>query len=222
MMNEKTERFKEKFANLARKYQKFCFMSCASELQLEGRKSLELLKKEAEELKNEAIVLKDEDSANALLAFELMVDAITNELKMWVALKKENPHAAWHDLVDAQIAAGNAIRVHEVAQNLGPYIDHLDIIESILFPPQMFFSPGMKIKRASCSICGQTYGECTHVRGKAYMGELCARRIEECELEEVSIVPSPANKEARLISFEKRGTKIDTMTGRIISDEPKK
>jgi len=42
--------------------------------------------------------------------------------------------------------------------------------------------------------------KCDHIVGKAYMGKMCVRIIEEVkELKEVSLVMEPANKRARVI-----------------------
>jgi hypothetical protein len=218
-MNAKTEAFRSKFFAAAFTYQKFCFMSRAKEFQIEACEGLESLKREASTLKREAVDLEDEDSANASLSFELMIEALTDELKMWIALKNDDPNSAWDYLVNAQVAAGDAMQIHAVARHLESYINHLYAIEPILFPPQMFCSPGMIIKKAKCSICGQEYGECTHVKGRAYMGELCVRHIVKADLREVSCVTDPANKQARATSFKEDGKTRDVMTWRIIPDE---
>lgn len=57
------------------------------------------------------------------------------------------------------------------------------------------FSMGGKIRRASCSICGERIGlrsTCEHKLGEIYAGELCIRRIEDIELAEISLTPRPA------------------------------
>lgn len=66
-----------------------------------------------------------------------------------------------------------------------------------LFPYTVFFSPGMKVLRAECSICGEarhidTF--CGHVTGKVYAGKFCARVIKKAELREVSMVLKPVQK----------------------------
>jgi hypothetical protein len=216
-MNAKTEAFQKEVADAERKYRKWCFLSCATELQFEACENLELLKKEASALKKEVVDLNDEDSANALLACEEMIGAIASELKMWIALKNDDAQSAWRHLIEVQGATRSAMQAHSVAHHLQDYIDRLYIMELILFPPQIFFSPGMKVVKASCSICGHEYGECTHVKSKPYMGELCVRHIEQADLQEVSFVPEPANKGARAFAITgKDGLNRNTLTGRII------
>ena len=78
----------------------------------------------------------------------------------------------------------------------------------------------MIIAKSKCSICGHDYGECDHIVGKAYMGEMCVRIIEEVkELKEISLVTEPANKRARIISItDEDGISRDIMTWRPVSD----
>src|SRR5712692_4165283 len=215
-MNEQVYTFKIEFSETANELQKFCYITRAKELQLEALNKLNILKSNASILKQKAIGQADEDSANAMLSFEEMIIALISELKMWIALKDDDPDAAWNHLISAQYAARTAIQAHSVANHLEGYINHLHILEDVLFPPQGFFSPGMIIEKSKCSICGREYGECDHIVGKPYMGEMCIRIIEEVkELQEISLVTEPANKRARIISItDEDGISRNIMTWR--------
>lgn len=219
-MNKQVYTFQIEFSETANDLQKFCYITRAKELQIEALNKLNNLKKRASLLKQKVISQADEDSANAMLSFEEMIIALMSELRMWLALKDDDPDAAWNHLITAQYAARTAIQAHSVANHLEGYINHLHTLEVVLFPPQGFFSPGMIVEKSKCSICGKEYGECDHIVGKPYMGEMCSRIIEEVkELQEISLVTEPANKRARIISItDEDGISRDIMTWRPISD----
>ena len=220
-MNEKVQKFQIEFSEAANDFQKFCFMTRAKELQLEACTALEALRLQAGKIKQGVINSQDEDAANAMLSFEEMIDALLNELRMWIALKEEDADAAWNYLVSAQYAARTAMQAHSVANHLNGYVQHLSMLEQVLFPPLGFFSPAVIIEQSKCSICGQEYGECEHIVGKAYMGEICLRIIEKIkEIKEISLVSDPANKRARIIRLtDENGILRDVMTWRAVSKQ---
>lgn len=218
-MNEKVKAFQNEFNEVAKECQKFCFMSRAKEFQVEACKKLDMLRKKASALKEQMIASMDEDSANAMLSFEEMIDMLVNELKMWIALKEDNPNLAWDFLINAQGAGRTAMQAHEVASHLEGYIERLHALEKLLFPPQIFFSPSIVIEHSKCSICGQEYGECDHVVGRAYMGKMCARIITSVkEIREISLVQEPANKHARVLRIRDGGVIRDFLTWRVVSN----
>ena len=220
-MNEKVQKFKIEFSETANDLQKFCFMTRAKELQSEACAELETLKEKASRIKQEVISCKDEDAANAMLSFEEMITALLSELRMWIALKDDNADSAWSFLVSAQYAARTAMQAHAVANHLDGYVNHLYILEQVLFPPLAFFSPELIIEQSKCSICEQEYGECEHIVGKAYMGEICTRIIEKIkEVKEFSLVSEPANKRARITRItDEVGILRDVMTWRAVPEE---
>jgi hypothetical protein len=200
-MNEEAKSFNCELDNILHDCMRFCFLSRGKEFQLKKFEELEKIKKEAIKLKNEAIVIEDEDSANAMLSSEEIINSIMCELKMWIAFKDDNPNAAWDYLIEAEMSTVNALRAHPIAAHWEENATRLNDIECLLFPPMMFFSPGMIIKYSECSICGKEYGECNHVRGRAYMGRFCARILKDVEVEEVSFVNEPASKRHRVIAI---------------------
>lgn len=218
-MNEQIKEFLSLFQEVTNDAQRFCFAARAKEFQAEAIARLKDLRIEASRLKADMIAAQDEQSANLMLSTEERIDALMSELQMWVALKEDNPNAAWDALVGAQAAARTAIRAFdESSSGLSRYIERLHLLEELLFPPQTFMSVGMTIKRSSCSICGQEYGDCDHLAGKVYMGRMCAREIKEAELLEISIVSEPANKHARVTSFTENGVTRDLMSWRMTSE----
>lgn len=163
----------------------------------------------------------DEDAANAMLSIEEMITALLSELRMWIALKGEDADAAWDQLVSAQYAARTAVQAHTIASHLDGYINHLHDLERVLFPPLAFFSPSYIIEHSTCSICGQEYGECEHIVGKAYMGQICTKVIEKVkEITEVSLVDEPANKRARITKItDDNGIWRDIMTWQVVPND---
>jgi hypothetical protein len=222
-MNEKVRKFEIEFSETANDLQKFCFMTRAKELQTEACAQLETLKEKASKIKQEVISCRDEDAANAMLSFEEMIIALLCELRMWIALKNDDTDSAWNFLVSAQYAARTAMQAHSVANHLNGYVNHLYVLEQVLFPPLAFFSPGLIIEQSKCSICGQEYGECEHIVGRAYMGEICTRIIEKIkEIKEVSIVSEPANKRAKITRItDEDGILRDAMTWQAVPERDK-
>jgi len=218
-MNKEVESFLKEFIEVIRECEKFCFMSRGKEFQQEAVKKLTTFKQKVTSLKEQMIKVKDEDSANTMLSLENLIDAIINELEMWIALKEDNPNKAWDFLINAQSAVRTTAQAHSIAIDLNAegYANKLHLLEKVLFPSQMFFSPGFIIEKAKCSICGKEYGECEHIVGKAYMGKMCYKIITKIkEVKEVSIVEEPANKHARILQFTDEGVTRDFMTWRRI------
>ena len=218
-MNKEIELFLNEFNEVIRECGKFCFMSRGKEFQQEAVKKLKTLKQRAISLKEQMIKVKDENSANTMLSVENLIDAMINELEMWIALKEDNPNKAWDFLINAQYAIRTAAQAHSIAleSNAEGYANKLHLIEKLLYPPQTFSSPSFIIEGTKCSICGKEYGTCDHVVGKAYMGEMCHRIVTKIkEVKEISIVEEPADKRARILQFTDNGITRDFMTWRII------
>jgi hypothetical protein len=216
-MNERIKVFQKEYDEIVKDCQRFCFATRAKEFQLQACEKLAELKERASKIKNEVIASIDNDSANCMLSFEEMINALINELKMWVALKDDDPNSAWGFLVNAQHATRTAMQAHETANHLESYVKRLHALEQLLFPPQLFVSVGLVIENSKCSICGQQYGECDHVKGKAYMGKMCVRIIEKIqEFKEISIVKEPGSKHHRAYQFTDGGVTRDVMTWRSI------
>lgn len=215
-LSQEITAFQEEFNETVVECQKFCFVTRAREFQVRSRDRLMLLKEKAEQLKGYMIASKYEDAANAMLSYEEMTKALIYELRMWIALKDDDLSAAWDFLVDAQLATIAAMQAHIIADHLDGYGMHLSALEKHMFPNHGFSSIGAIVRKSECSICGQEYGECDHLKGKPYMGKICHERVTEYELEEVSIVPNPGNKHCRIISFTDGDITRDTLTWQVL------
>jgi len=221
-MNKEVKLFLKEFNEVTRECGKFCFMSRGKEYQQEAIKKLTTLKQKATSLKERMIKVKDENPANTMLSLEKLIDAMITELEMWIALKEDNPNKAWDFLINAQSAVRTAAQAHSIAIDLDAegYANKLHILEKLLFPPQIFFSLGVIIENAECSICGKDYRECEHIVGKAYMGKMCYQIITKIrEMKEVSIVEEPADKHARMLQFIDDRVTRDFMTWRRIEKD---
>ena len=222
-MNKEVDSFLKEFKEVIRECGKFCFISRGKEFQIEAITKLTKLKQEAASLRERMIRFMDEESANAMLSLESLINAMINELEMWIALKEDNPNKAFDSLINAQSAVRTSAQAHCIAIDLNAegYTNKLHLLEKLLFPLQIFFSPGLALEKVECSICGKEYGECDHVAGKAYMGRMCYKIIREVkEIKEISIVEEPANKHRRVLQFiDEEGTKRDWMTWRRIKKD---
>ena len=186
-----------------------------SELQQEACENLESVLPEIAQEKKKAIENNDEDYANLLLGCECVAKSLLNELKMGLLLKQDRPDEAWNRLVDAQMKATNAAKADDGFRHLEHHRRRLEMIEKIVFPPQVFLSAGMIIHEQECSICGEDYDECEHLAGKPYMGEFCYVTITGIHLDHLSIVETPANKRCRITSVYVDGVWRNWMTRKI-------
>jgi len=93
-MNKEVESFLKEFIEVRKECEKFCFISRGKEFQQKAVKKLTAFMQKATSLKEQMIKVKDEESANTMLSLENLIDAIINELKMWIALKEDNPNEA--------------------------------------------------------------------------------------------------------------------------------
>lgn len=143
----------------------------------------------------------DEDYANLLLGCECSADALISELKMLILLKDGRPDQAWDALVAAQSSLSSAMKAHEGFARVDDNMRRLDAIECLIFPPQVFLSSGMIVKNQICSICGDEYEDCDHVKGRPYMGKFCTVTLIPSAVDHVAIVDSPANKRCRILKF---------------------
>jgi len=223
-MRSEVKEFLEKFSKaMSQEIGKFLYLVRDKHYQKEAIDKLIKLKRQSTNLKKKMINEADEENANILLSIENIAEAVINELKMWIALKESKVNKAWDYLVDAQSAIRTALQAHEIALEWEgeEYANKLHLIEKLIFPPQVFFSPGFVIEEAKCSICGKNYEECEHIVGKAYMGKMCYQMITKAKVREISVVASPGNKKARLLEFTEGNITRDYMTWKIIKDEEK-
>lgn len=189
--------------------------SCDIEFQCENIEKLGSLQDRLKRLRHDFICKADEPRANAAFRAQMLVSGTKHFLEMWVRLKENDPIQAWNSLVEAQKDFEIAQRIlflHETQAILM----HLLAVERVVFPPQSFFSSGYTYPEAFCTICNQRYGDCDHVQGRIYMGQICRRRILKSNFTEVSIVFTPRDKRCRIAEYAEGGKVYCTLTRREI------
>ena len=193
--------------------ERLCFIDKEKKLQEEAIFILENLREKNGERKNEVVNLNNEEVAKHLLCTEKQLECLINELKMWVALKNDKPNDAWDFFVNAQDSADIVNKII----NIDGYIEKLNCLEKILFPPQNFVSTTSTVRDARCSICHHIYDECGHEAGEIYMGEICHTVVKEIKKhKEISLTEEPACKKNRITAITENGVRRDFMTWKII------
>ena len=124
-MNNPICSYRDRFNDIVRQFQGFAIFVRGKEFQEASIKTLEELFGECTTHKNCAIAEQIEDDANAYLAFEFMAKALIEEFRFYLALKRDDPGAAWDHLINAQYAATNAMKSHSVASHLDGYNDRI-------------------------------------------------------------------------------------------------
>ncbi|WP_135363860.1 hypothetical protein [Halosimplex halophilum] len=153
------------------------------------------------ETKNELSSNGNPNDANLLLSIEYMVGALIGELEMIVSLKENRPNDAWEHLLASRNSAEAAARAHQVAEkmNVEPFLDRLDAYEHLLFPSIQFVSPAFDVGSMICSICGEEYSSCAHIKGRAYSGEMCSVELRDIQgFDHLALVDEPYSKAHRL------------------------
>ena len=190
-----------------------CCITRDAQLQSEAIDSMLELQSRLSSFKTASVEQGKEDIANSLLGYECATQTLISELRMYLLLKQERPDDAWDELINAQVAAQGAIRAHSGFSHLEHRVRQLELIEKLVFPPQVYLSVGVTLDEVECSICNASYHECDHVKGRPYMGELCGLIITKASLNEVSFVEEPADKRCRVTHIHyKDGKKRNRMT----------
>jgi hypothetical protein len=195
------------------------FFARASELQKQAVNDIEHYLPKLADLKAAAVKDADDTQANLILTMELGLRGVQAEIRMWLLLKQDKPDEAWEELITAQGCVSDMVRVRRQLgiDASGPenLLAKLEFIEKGLFPPQVFCSIGGTASRRECSICHADYDCCDHIKGRAYMGEICCVTVNLYECKEVSLTDNPANKRCRLTHFSCKGGMRNKMTWRV-------
>jgi hypothetical protein len=198
-----------------KKAENFLCIARSSSLQLEECLAIDLLLYNATRIKREAARRGEEDNANLFLGFECAIGAVRSELMMWILLKRDMPNEAWERLVAAQMACLDATRAHRGFAHCEQRLKALEQLEGQIFPPQVFMSAGFVSDRLDCSICGERYSTCEHLRGKPYMGQFCEVIHRNPRGDHVAIVKAPADKRCRIVSVKTKDGQRDKLSGEI-------
>ena len=146
-----------------------------------------------------------EVEATAVWCLETIAAAQDHFVDAFLHLKRDDFYEAWCLFERVEIA------VHQLWRHYDPPDDQFGCghIETAvgrfqsLYPYRLFLSPGMIVRRATCSICGEPFrliGGCEHEVGKIYNGEMCSRVLSDIEPVELSIVENPVQKYSVLFS----------------------
>ncbi|WP_321515948.1 HK97 family phage prohead protease [Marinifilum fragile] len=212
--HEEVKNLLDEFNDLISNSQNIAIFTRDIELQKEEKNTLHTFIEKAESLRKAENSNYSEPELNLILCLEISAEAIQSELSMLINLKEGNMDAAWGNLVYAQNQTSIVASNHPFSNGdyLNGYLARLDAYEKVIFPKMMFASTGGIIRETKCSICKGDYEECDHMKGKMYNGQLCVREIHKIDLEEVSIVENPANKLCRVLTIERNGKMVDTLT----------
>jgi hypothetical protein len=183
--------------------------------------NLQVVQKNIEAARRQAASERDCNAANFLLGLRCAARAFASELQVYLLLKDSEPEEAWDALIETQDAFGAALRAHARFAHLEPLARRARDLEASLFPPQMFLSAGMIVRKQVCSICEEDYFECDHLAGMPYCGEFCAIQLMEIEADHVAFVDEPANRRCRVTAFSVPGGTRNRMTWAVIPGEPK-
>jgi len=201
------------FNEMAAIAQRKAYITVGIEIQKEEIETLKNYRDELNELKKEFVKRNLENEANLVYCINNSLLAVQYELQMLVNIKEDKMAEAWGNLVNAQVSYGTVVRNYPSEfQAPDGYMERLASYEKLLFPNLYFQSVGGVIRKSRCSICGESFSKCDHIKGKLYMGELCCHIITEMDLEEGSFVENPANKHCRVLTIKSAGKTIDILT----------
>jgi hypothetical protein len=186
-------------------------------LQREAVDAYDELVREAARLKAKVVERGNEDSAARLLCGECAAAALASTLRLWIAFKEGDMRTAWNRMADAQQAWTGAMRAHPIGGQFRRLATIPFQAERVLFPHVAFVSIGMVVRESECTICGETPGECEHVRGHVYGGKFAGILVTEAEPREVSIVDVPADKRCRVEQITADGVTRDALTWEVLS-----
>ncbi|HEX3131679.1 MAG TPA: SEC-C metal-binding domain-containing protein [Thermoanaerobaculia bacterium] len=146
-----------------------------------------------------------EDSATAAWCLETIASTQDHFIDAFLQLKCNDFYEAWCLFERVEIALHQLAR-HYMLPDDEFGLRHMETATAqfqSLYPYRWFASPGMVVRRATCSICGEAFrltGGCEHELGEIYKGEMCCRVLNDIEALEISIVEKPVQKYSVLFS----------------------
>lgn len=195
-----------------------CHGSCCHELQTKEQYAQHAMIQKLERYRGQAIETQNEEQANAAFVHCKIVAALLHHLQVWLLLKADQSLDAWNELVEAQDCLACALRFSQ-SEALHKWYLELLASENLLFPPQRFVSSSHCFGSAECTICNGIYGECEHVAGRLYMGEMCLARVRDiCSVDHVAVVDQPHDKGCRCVKVKRGGHMYCTLTLRQLEE----
>lgn len=224
-MDNNIKKYEEIVISVLQENSKYLYFVRGEELQKQSLDQLLKLKEKISSDKIEYISQKNEYMANSMLSFEFLIQAHIDLLNMIISLKNDKPESAWASLIQAEsnphwsVAASRGL----FTLNLESLLKLTSFYENYIFPPQTYNSIEAVYTTSQCSICKSEYGECDHIKGRAYMGEMCYEVMTGLkEFTGLSIVDEPASKHHRITHFSDDGNMINVMTLRKDEKETQK
>ncbi len=218
-MTTRLENFQNHFNDVIESVQKYAILVRGRIFQETSIQTLQLLLAECSQNKSEAIKKSQEDAANAFLVLECRAQALMEEFKFYLALKDDRIDEAWDNLINAESFAASAVKTQKVSGPVENYINRLHLFEELLFPKPMYLNSAIIIDKSVCSICGTDYGDCDHVIGRAYMGELCERVIRKFRVKDVSGVSDATDRHWRALYSLEGDKRRSAFSHQIVSAE---
>lgn len=154
---------------------------------------------ELKALKELEVSLGNQVAAKEIWCLEQVCKVIQHYISAYKNLQNKEHFKAWCEFDRAEIEL-SFLRKHLNFEDNKYYLKFYDKMlfqYTKLFPYQYFMSRESIIKRASCSICGQTISlrkPCGHRLGEIYNGEQCFSTVEDIEFLAMAIVKNPFDK----------------------------
>jgi hypothetical protein len=155
-----------------------------------------------QQLKNEAVAGDDQEQAKRIWCYETVQRTQNQFIAAFQMMQGQYFYPAWCMLERVEINLGFLERHFDLnASGSDAFLlcfikKHTEQFQS-LFPYQMFISPGFVALEKVCTICEKPVSirqSCGHIVGEIYNGKMCARKITEVQVIEVSFVPNPVQK----------------------------
>lgn len=166
------------------------------------------------DIKAKYVSSKDEERAKALWCLEQVLAIQNQYIEAYESMKQGEYYKAWGRLERCELKMG-FLESHlpiDDEYSLSFISKHVKQYQS-LYPYKMFYSPEILEHKKECTICRQVVSirnPCGHEVGEVYGGEMCCRKITECEFIGVSFVESPVQKYSVLFAQdEKTGEVLD-------------
>ena len=156
---------------------------------------------------------RNEFISNEMLGKEAALRSLIHLSSMWIQIKSNKPHDGWNEYAEAENWGQLAARFLENPNLLEFFRDYFISIETVIFPNMIYFSPGFTRTLGKCTICDLKFGECKHIRGRIYFGQVCDEYgYKMIEGDHVAMVDVPRDKKCYARAYKSEGNWFDRMT----------
>jgi hypothetical protein len=167
-----------------------------------------------------AVAAGHEGTANKLFQLQCRLNAQRLFLRMWLALKRNEPFQAWNELVEAQEYVAMALRAAVDDIQLEEFVEHLQRAEAVIFPGFAYYQSWSVLMRGgTCTVCGRPFADCDHIEGRVYLGRMCVRvNPELISCDHIALVKDPRDRRCVITEIEADGRVRDYMTWRVVRE----